>query len=107
MDQSKHVKSELKKKILESVSTRRNVFHALKKAIGDKSAKNLELQAEVDNGKRELQACKNTRAMAPVAPSMDRKTGLAAGGGEQLPSSGSNKKSYSDILAGRKTATSS
>jgi hypothetical protein len=43
MNQSKHVKSELKKSILESVSTLKNIFHALKKDIVDKSVKNLEL----------------------------------------------------------------
>jgi len=40
VSQSKHVKSELKKTILESVSTFRNRIHALKKDIIDKSAKN-------------------------------------------------------------------
>jgi len=34
MNQSKHVKNELKKAIMESVSTLRNIFHALKKEIG-------------------------------------------------------------------------
>ena len=44
---SKHVKSELKKTILESVSTLRNIIHALKKDVVDKSAKTIELQTEV------------------------------------------------------------
>jgi CHASE3 domain sensor protein len=36
-NQSKHVRSDLKKRIIESV---RNIFNALKKDIVDKSAKN-------------------------------------------------------------------
>jgi len=39
---------ELKKTILESVITLRNIFHALKKDTVDISAKNLELQTEVN-----------------------------------------------------------
>jgi uncharacterized pyridoxamine 5'-phosphate oxidase family protein len=35
MNESKHVKNELKKTIMESVSTLRNIFHALKKDILD------------------------------------------------------------------------
>jgi len=42
VNQSKHVKSELKKTILESVSTLRNIIHALKKDVVDKSAKTIE-----------------------------------------------------------------
>jgi hypothetical protein len=38
--QSKHVKSELKKTIMESVSTLRNIFHALKQEIVNKSTQN-------------------------------------------------------------------
>jgi hypothetical protein len=39
VNQSKHVKSELKKSILEWVSTLRNIFHALKKDSGQISKK--------------------------------------------------------------------
>jgi hypothetical protein len=60
-NQSKHVKSELKKTILESVSTLRNIFHALQKDIVDKSARNIDLQTDADRAKRELQAHRDTR----------------------------------------------
>jgi len=60
-NQSKHVKSQLKKTILESVSTFRNIFHALQKDILDNSAKSIDLQTEVDQVKRELQAYRDTR----------------------------------------------
>jgi uncharacterized coiled-coil DUF342 family protein len=72
VNESKHVKSELKKSILESVSTLRNIFHTLKTHIVDKSAKNLELQTEFNEVKRDLQAYRDTRATTPVAPSIDR-----------------------------------
>jgi len=38
-NQSKHVKRELKKSIMETVSKIANIFYALKKGIVDKSAK--------------------------------------------------------------------
>ena len=38
-NQSKYVKSEFKKSIMEAVSTLRNIFYALKKNEADKSAK--------------------------------------------------------------------
>ena len=102
-NQSKHVKSELKKMILESVSTLRNTFHSLKKEIVDKSAKNLELQTEVNEVKRELQAFKDARATTSVAPSIDSlKTPMSRTSVPQHPSSGRNMKSYADIAAGRK-----
>jgi hypothetical protein len=50
--QSKHVKGELKKTIMESVSTLRNIFHALKQEIVNKSTQNKELQTEVNEVKR-------------------------------------------------------
>jgi hypothetical protein len=53
-NQSKHVKSELKKTIMESVNTLRNIFHAQKNDIVDKSAQNKKLQTEVNEAKREL-----------------------------------------------------
>jgi len=62
MNQSKNVKNELKKTILESVSTLRNIFHALHEDIVDKSAKNIDLQTDVDKAKRELQAYRDTRS---------------------------------------------
>jgi predicted nucleic acid-binding Zn-ribbon protein len=43
MNQSKHVKNELKM-VMESVSTLRNIFQALKKDIAVKTAKAIELQ---------------------------------------------------------------
>jgi len=102
-NQSKHVKSELKKMILESVSTLRNTFHSLKKEIVDKSTKNLELQTEVNEVKRELQAFKDARATTSVAPSIDSlKTPMSRTSVPQHPSSGRNIKSYADIAAGRK-----
>jgi acetylglutamate kinase len=42
-NQSKHFKSELKKTIMESVSTVRNIFYALKQEIVDKLTQNKEL----------------------------------------------------------------
>jgi len=42
-NQSKHVKNELKKTILESVSKLRNIIHDLKKDIVDKTAHNMKL----------------------------------------------------------------
>jgi hypothetical protein len=59
--QSKHVKNELKKTIMESVSTRRNIFHALKQEIVDKSTQNKELQTEVNKAKLVLQVYKDTQ----------------------------------------------
>jgi hypothetical protein len=70
--QSKHVKSELKKAITESVCTLRNIFHALKKDIVDKSARNTELETEFNEVNGELQAYRHTRATTPVVPSIDR-----------------------------------
>jgi uncharacterized coiled-coil DUF342 family protein len=61
MNQSKQMKNELKKTTLESVSTLRNLFHALKKDIVDKSAQTLELQTEVNEVKLQLQAYRHTR----------------------------------------------
>jgi len=62
VNQIKHVKSELKKMILESVSTLRNKIHALQKDRADKSARNIELQTEVEDTKREVQAYKDARS---------------------------------------------
>jgi O-phosphoseryl-tRNA(Cys) synthetase len=100
MNQSKHVKNELKKTIMESVSTLRNIFHALKKGIVDKSDKTLELQIEVNEVRPELQAYRHTRAKAPVSPSIDRlKTPDTYKKDTHNPSSG-RKINYADI-AGR------
>ena len=71
-NQSKQVKCELKKTIMESVSTLSNIFHVLKKGIVDKSAQNIELQTEVNEVKRELQAYRHTSATIQVAPTIDR-----------------------------------
>ena len=101
MNQSKHVKNELKKTIMESVSTLRNIFHALKDIVG-KSAKILELQTEVNEVKLQLQAYRHTRATAPVAPSIDRlKTPETYKRDIHNPSSGRKMNSYADIVAGR------
>jgi len=102
MNQSKHVKNELKKTIMESVCTLRNIFHALKKDIVGKSAKTLELQTEVNEVKLQLQAYRHTRATAPVAPSIDRlKTPETYKRDTHNPSSGRKMNSYADIVAGR------
>ena len=102
MNQSKHVKSELKKTILESVSTLRNIIHALKRDIDDKSAKTRELQTEVNETKGELQAYRDARPTAPVAPSIERikKPETTTSDAQRLPSD-RNVNSYSDIVAGR------
>jgi hypothetical protein len=100
--QSKRVKSELKKTIMESVSTLRNIFHALKQEIVNKLTQNIEMQTEVNEAKLDLQVYKDTRATTQVAPSIDRmKTPVAHACGTQHPSSGRKIKSYSDIVAGR------
>ena len=102
MNQSKHVKSELKKTILESVSTLRNIIHALKKDIDDKSTKTRELQTEVNETKRELQAYRDACSTAPVVPSIERiKKPETPTSDAQHPPSYRNMKSYSDIVAGR------
>jgi hypothetical protein len=102
MNQSKHVKSELKKSIMEAVSTLRNIFYALKKDIVDKSAKNTELETEVNQARQELQAYRDTRLTTPVATSSDRMKTLGAhASATQHPSSGRKMKFYTDIVAGR------
>jgi len=102
MNQCKHIKSDLKKMIMESVRTLRNIFHALKKDIVDQSAKNIELQTEVNEMKRELQAYIDTHATTPVAPSIDRlKTPEVHTGEAQHPSSDRKIKYFSDIVAGQ------
>jgi len=102
MNQSKHVNNELKKTILESVSTIRNIFHALKKDIQGKSAETLELQTQVKEVKLQLQAYRHTRATAPVAPSIDRlKTPETYKRDAHHPSGGRKMNSYADIVAGR------
>ena len=72
MNQSKHVKIELKKTISESVCTLRNIIHALKRDIDHKSAKTRELQTEVNGTKRELQAYRDALPTAPLAPSIGK-----------------------------------
>jgi hypothetical protein len=87
---------------METVSTIRNIFHALKQEIVDKSTQNKEPQTEVNEAKQELQVYKDTRTTTPVAPSIDRmKTPVTHGTNTQHPSSGRQMKSYSDIVAGR------
>jgi hypothetical protein len=98
----KQVKSELKKTILEAVSTLRKIFHALKKDIADKSAKNVEQQTEVNEVRKEMQVYRDTRVTTPVAPSIDRrKTPSTYTRGPQHPS-GDRTTNNSDIVAGRK-----
>lgn len=98
---SKNVKSELKKTILESVNTLRNIIHALKKDI-DKSAKTIELQIEVEEVKRDLQAYKDARPTILVAPSIERtKKPEASMSDAQRRPSDKNMKLYSEIAAGR------
>ena len=83
---------------MESVSTFKNIFHALKKDILDKSAKNIELQTEVNEVKREIQAYRDTRATTLVAPSIDMlKTPETRTSDTQQPSSDRKKKSYTDV----------
>jgi hypothetical protein len=97
-NQSKHVKSELKKSIMEAV---RNIFCALKKDIVDKSAKNTEVQTEV-NQARQNYLPTDTRVTTPVATSSERiKTLGTRMSATQRPSSGGKMKSNSYIVAGR------
>jgi len=49
------IKIELKKQKMESVSTPRNILHALRKDVVDKSVKNVELQTVVNQVRRKLQ----------------------------------------------------
>ena len=101
-NQSKHVKSELKKTIMEAVSTLRDIFHVLQREIADKSETNIKLQAEVDETKKMLQDYRDTRATIPVAPSIGRRETPATNTrGLQHPSS-VRKVNYSDIVAGRR-----
>jgi predicted acyl esterase len=98
----KHVKSELKKTILESVSTLRNKIHALQKDRADKSARNIESQTEVDDAKREIQAYKDARSTISVAPSIERKKKPEATVSDaQRQPSDRNTKLYSKIVADR------
>jgi hypothetical protein len=72
VSQIKHIKSRLKKMILESVSTPSNKIHALQKDRADISAKNIELQTEVEEAKQEIQGYKNARSTISVARSIER-----------------------------------
>ena len=102
MNQSKHVKNELKKMVMESVSTLRNMFQALKKDIAVKTAKAIELQIEVNEAKGQLRACRDTRATTQVAPSVDRMQAPDTRTRDtQHPPSGRRMEPYSDIVAGR------
>ena len=93
--QSKHVKNELKKAIMESVSTLRNIFHALKKEIVDKTAKTLEMETTLNELKLQLQANRQPNAMAPVAQSIYRlKTPEVYKSDTHHPSSGRKMNSY-------------
>jgi hypothetical protein len=102
VNQIKHVKSELKKTILESVGTLRNKIHALQKDRADKSARNIELQTEVEDAKREIQAYKDARSTISVAPSIERtkKPQASMSDAQRLPSD-RNTKLYSEIVASR------
>jgi hypothetical protein len=102
INKSKHVKNELKNTIMESVSTLRNIFHALKKDILVKSAKTLELQTEVSEVKLQLQAYRYTRVTAPVAPYIDRlKTPETYKRDIHNPSSDRKMNTYADIVEGQ------
>ena len=101
-NQSKHVKIELKKTIMEAVRTLRDIFHVLQRDIADRSETNIKLQAEFDETKKMLQDYRDTRATIPVAPSVGRRETPATNTrGLQHPSS-VRKVNYSDIVAGRR-----
>jgi len=102
MNQSKQVKNESKKMILESVSTLRNIIHTLKNEIVEKTAHNMKLQTEVKEAKRELQAYRDARTTTPVAPSVERteKPETSMTDEQRLPTD-RKVKSYADVATGR------
>jgi hypothetical protein len=101
-NQSKHIKGDLKKTIMEAVSTFRDIFHALQREIADKSETNIELQAKVSEAKETLQAYRNTCATIQEAPSFDRLKTIAPNMRVLQQPHRDRKMYYSDIVAGRK-----
>jgi len=100
-NQSKHFNSELKKTILESVNKLRNIIHAGRKDIEDKTVHNMKLQTEVKEAKREVQAYRDARTTTPVSPCVEGTVKPETTIEEQRLPSDRKTKSYSDVVAGR------
>jgi hypothetical protein len=101
-NESGNLKKELRKLIHENVSNPRNLIYVLKDNLKEKTSENYQLQNEVRELKKFIEARRDTQVDGQLATStgvnleLDR-TGNRTGS----PSSGGRKKQYAEVLTGK------
>jgi len=101
-DQSGNLKKELKREIHETVSSLRILIFTLKENLNERISENSQLQNEVYELKKDLEAYKQTHTVGQVAPSIDSPLELTRRGNavSTRPSDG-RKELYADALKGK------
>jgi len=99
-DRSGNLRKDLKRDILESVSTLRDIFVKLKNCAEEHKKKIALLESEVKNAKAELQENRAVNVLACVLPSMDGTRNIPAPSVKQVqPSLGGARKLYSVVTS--------
>ena len=100
-DQSGNMKKELKKIILETVSTLRNLFTKMKEMCDKRTRQNKQLENEINTVKAELVSCRSAIATGHAETSGDREREQPRTVGRHvLLSHDRDRKLYSTVTAG-------
>jgi len=101
-DQSGNLKKELKREIHETVSSLRNLIFTLKENLNERTSEKSQLQNEVNELKKDLEAHKQTHTVGQVAPSIGSPLELTGRGNVvSTPPSEGRKELYADVLKGK------
>jgi hypothetical protein len=101
-NESGNLKKELRKLIHENVSNLRNLIYVLKDNLKEKTSENYQLQNEVKEMKKLMEARRDTQAEGQLATSMGLNLELGRTGNMiGSPSSGGRKKQYAEVLTGK------
>ena len=101
-DQSGNLKKELKREIHETGSSLRNLTFTLKENLKERTSENSQLQNEVNELKKDLEAYKQTHTVGQVAPSIGSPLQLTRRGNvASAPPSDGRKELYAEVLKGK------
>jgi hypothetical protein len=99
-EKSGNLRKDLKRDIVDSVSTLRNIFVNLKNSAEEQMAKIGQLESEVRKAKTELQKRRAVNLSAREPPPRDVSGKIPASGVKHvLPSAGGAKKLYSELTS--------
>jgi len=102
IDQSGNLKKELKREIHETVSSLRNLIFTLRENLNERTSENSQLQNEVNELKKDLEAHKQTHTVGLVAPFIGSPLELTQRGNvASVPPSDGRKELYAEVLKGK------